>query len=224
VKRFIVFVIGLTFLGIHFSSCQGGGCEMMYPCTAINFGTYIPNDSTKNWLPTKIDSIKLINSNGYISNLIFAIYENTTEREISYRNEPDGGDCGRTQDCSDYYYLGRKGWQYASVDLGLNFMVFRMPSMSVTQTLHYKPSPSEVYSLGDILLAQIGSNYFVTTYTEGIFIQSLILNGIRFNSVYEIPYSKNASGIYPAKAYFSKNLGLIGYVLSNGEVWCLDIK
>jgi hypothetical protein len=56
-----------------------------------------------------------------------------------------------------------------------------------------------------------------------LFLNSIILNNVEYKNVFQ----KSFEGTYPIyvrKVYFNKGLGLIGYELSNNEVWNLNIK
>lgn len=193
-------------------------------CTPINFGVYSPNDSSANWLPTKINSVTLTNSNGFVSIMKYKILGSDVKEEFSYRTENAPEPCEKTRECRDYYYLRYKGWNYKSLDLNLNFDVYRRSVMSINSTLYYKPDPKEVYSKGDVLIANIGNFTFTTNFNDAVFYTSIKLNNIVVDSVYEITSKRISSGIYPISAYFSKGLGLVGYTLSNNEIWTLEIK
>lgn len=225
-----IFVLLLTINSLfQISSCSiNSGCEMNYPCNPIDFGIYKPNDSTSYWVPKKIDSITLTNSNGFFSALNFTIINENYQEEISYRSEPVSNECGTSLACSDYCFKNYLGWNLLIGDINTNIKMYRMPKMSVTSgnnILRYKPKPSEIYTTGDLFIAEIGYRTFSTDFSDCIFLNSIILNKVEYNNVYVKTFSnKYAEPIYVNKVYFNKGLGLVGYELSNNEIWNLKIK
>jgi hypothetical protein len=216
----------LTISIFEISSCSmGSGCEMNYPCTPINFGLYKPNDSTKYWLPQNIDSISITNSNGFNSKINYSLINENYQNEISYRTEPVSTPCGTSMNCSDYYYQNLIGWNYLINDLNTNIKVYRMPEMSVTNTLYYKPSTSEIYAKGDFMVVKIGYRTFTTDFSDCLFLNSILMNNVEYKNVYEKTFTNRyGDPIFVNKVYFNKGLGLIGYQLSNNELWNLSIK
>jgi hypothetical protein len=224
-KYFIYFF--LLPIYFFFSCNDGGGCDFSPVCVGASYGTYYTNDSTKYWLHDKIDSIKLYNSNGFETNINYNLLNNNLKLEFTSRNENySRGKCsGRTLSCQDYFYIKQTGWKYSSNDLNLNISVYRQPIMSINNTLFYKPDSSELYSKGDMLVAEIGNRIFSTYFSDAIFFNTIDLKNIRFDSVYEVTNSTYyTNSLYAVKAYFKKDFGLVGYVLSNDEVWKLEKK
>lgn len=211
---------------LQISSCSiNSGCEMNYPCDPINFGIYKPNDSTSYWVPKNFDSITITNSNGFYSTVVYSLINEDYKNEISYRSEQVSSPCGTSLNCRDYYFQNLIGWDYLINDLNTNIKVYRISEMSVTNTLYYKPSKSEIYSKGDLIEAKIGYRTFTTDFSDCLFLNSILMNNVEYKNVYEKTFTNYYNEpIFVNKVYFHKGLGLIGYQLSNNEIWNLNIK
>jgi hypothetical protein len=220
-------IIQLFFLLISIfviSSCSSDiGCEINFPCSPINFGTFKTNDSTEYWIPQNLDSITITNNNGFSSTVNYVILNENYKAELNNRTEPVSNSCRQTLSCSDYYYLNFKGWKYVINDLNIEIKVYRSPKMSSIKSINSKPTASEIYSKGDYMLASLYNGIFTTDFNDATFLNSIILNNVEYKNVFQ----KSFEGTYPIyirKVYFNKGLGLIGYELSNNEVWNLNIK
>ncbi|MCX6185470.1 MAG: hypothetical protein NTU43_00540 [Bacteroidetes bacterium] len=220
----------LLSLIVMVSSCNREQiCDYDPTCSGKYYGKYKLNDSTKYWIPIKIDSVVVTNNYGVNDFMQFRqINSKDTYRFYSRTEHYKVDECeGETHPCTDYCVIDKIGWEFSSSKfVNLNISIKRLPVISIDETIKYSPDTQDVYSKGDILEIIIKNRAFRTNFLNSIFYDKVNLNSTTsLDSVYEVTNSDYSPySVYPVKVYITKGKGLVGFVFNNGEGWKLDIK
>lgn len=213
--------------GASFSDCSGG----CYNPPGKNYGKVTLTDKNTFWLsfcPTNsvIQNIPLTNDSGFLFVYSMKKVKSHTGYKINRRPGQDGPCCNGSNYIEDDYQTEYETVSYTPTKGNIEFSLSR--KMNVQS--NYANTDSFKITLEKEYLELTFKNNYYEINTDSTFIGSKqifhgqkTLRGRVYKSVFEIIDTKvSTNTIVPQRFYFSFSNGLIGYSLTNGELWLLD--
>lgn len=206
-------------LSIVWFSCQ----KSESPCSGpqsnndINLGKVKLNSSFRIWINPVVNSVTFKNSNG--GTFVFLVSKSLGEKEQYYLTSgPESSTCGGLiqKYCDvEYDYVS-----YKSSDVPFDFNIYREIPLDYGRFLQYKDSSQQAERLSFAI--GINSFGFWVSDTISSFSDSYRLLDSVYNKVCVCNNSDIKKGLYPTKFILQKGRGLIGFELSNKEVWAIQ--
>ncbi|MES2560129.1 MAG: hypothetical protein V4590_10335 [Bacteroidota bacterium] len=225
----------ILLLPICFLSCFAGQPEECSYCSSSedgkNYGKLSLNDSNDQWLSfcplnTTIPTLRFTNDNGFSFNYSATKGRNDNKVILNTRYEKQRIGCCTQTAYQDLYLSESETMSYKAKDGGPAISLQRKinPDFTITDSNSMK-----VNSLKEYLLLVFNSRYYSintdTTFvsTQQKFHSQLTLKSRTFNSVFQIIDTQaDPNSIIYQGFYFSYQKGLLGYYLTNGELWLAD--
>lgn len=216
-----------------FTSCgfldSGDNCEMIID-TNIDGDMYADlklNDSNGNWLSLNEiiePAVTFTNENG--ATLTYSIVKNLKTDKVIYNStQVKRDECGRKTIKDDYYLKQEQSVVYGRKNVSITMSAHRKIKVNSTGG-KYTNLPFQIHSSNEYLLVELNSKYYPLNTDTGFistgqrFHTLLTLRGKNFNNVFEvIDTAASIPAIVPKGFYYSFRKGLIGYYLTNGELW-----
>lgn len=231
----VISLICILCLPICFISCGGGGD--LGPCAGTscnedgsNYGTINLNDSNAHWLQfcpkaPSFKEVKFKNDNGFT--FTYSTSKQKTYSKIVLTSHPHpNSSCCSYQYLTDSYQQQMETATYKPLNKGLDISLSR--KLLANAIVTGKDSLVQPSTLEYLLLSVSGVHYEIicdSTFAgaKQIFHPQLTLRNKTFQSVFHIFDTEvDTTRILPKEFYYSENSGIIGYYLTNGELWIAE--
>lgn len=236
-----IFLTSLILFSIFSCSKQGvSDCDMMYQFEklkkTINYGDYLLNDSNDYWInysPSGGREVAFRNKENFVLRYWESGYRSYRDFELRRYNKGDVERCVGKVINIDYFNSQYEILKYGPINDGNVFEFKRY------QEINWKSIPVDSFEVvGKVEFLQFMDskynswdwNYISRIYIDTImetpsqkYHQSILLRGKEFNGIFELINPKADSLKVTVKGYYySFNEGLIGYYLTNDELWLRD--
>jgi hypothetical protein len=220
-KKFEKIVLGTYLLfALTVVSCSDD-CDSYPGNSAVDMGDFYVNPKNEIWFVDSVKTIYFKNSNGLIApftlvNYVINIEGFQTDLQMRYPTFK----CGR--EGMDYCKLFYDRVQYSSEVAGIYYTITREVNVPKSYPENY--SHKDLVNSPEIIKVSISrnSNFFMQLNqdTNVMLINQIKLIDSTCFDVYELSKVKTTnSELNINKVYYKKRLGLVGFVLSNGEIW-----
>lgn len=188
--------------------------------SAEDMGDFYVNPKNEIWFPDSVKTIFFINSNGLKAPFTLINYGRSiegfqTDLQLRYPTFK----CGR--EGMDYCKLFYDELQYSSEIAGIHFVVTREVNVPKSYPSNY--SHKDLVNSPDIIKVSILKNNFFIQLNQDTndrhINQIKLIDSTNFD-VYDLNKDKiTNSSLSFDKVYYKQHIGIVGFVLSNGEIW-----